>query len=49
MITKLVFFIEVDLKYPNNIKEKTKNFPFCPEIKKIDPDKNNDYMKKKKT
>ena len=25
------YFIEVDLKYPNNIKEKTKNFPFCPE------------------
>ena len=23
-------FVEVDLKYPDNIKEKTKNFPFCP-------------------
>ena len=22
------FFVEVDLRYPNNIKEKTKNFPF---------------------
>ena len=24
------YFIEVDLKYPDNIKEKTKNFPFAP-------------------
>ena len=40
------YFLEVDLKYPVNIKEKTKNFPFCPENKKIDPDKYNDYMKK---
>ena len=38
------YFLEVDLKYPDNIKEKTKHFPFCPEIKKIDPDKCNDYM-----
>ena len=27
-------FIEVDLKCPDNIKEKTKNFPFAPEIQK---------------
>ena len=40
------YFVEVDLKYPVNIKEKTKNFPFCPENKKIDPDKYNDFMKK---
>ena len=40
------YFLEVDLKYPDNIKENTKNFPFCPENKKIDPDKYNDYMKK---
>ena len=39
------YLIEVDLKYPNNIKEKTKNFPFCPENKKIIPDKFNDNMK----
>ena len=38
--------LEVDLKYPDNIKEKTKNFPFCPENKKINPDKNNEYMNK---
>ena len=25
------YFLEVDLKFPDNIKEKTKNFPFCPE------------------
>ena len=40
------YFLEVDLKYPDSIKEKTKHFPFCPENKKIDPDKYNDYMKK---
>ena len=40
------YFLEVDLKYPGNIKEKTKNFPFCPENKKINPDNYNDYMKK---
>ena len=37
------------MKYTDNIKEKTKNFPFCPENKKINPDKNNDYMKKIKS
>ena len=40
------YFLEVDLKYPDKMKEKTKNLPFCPENKKIDPDKYNDYMKK---
>ena len=25
------YFVEVDLKYPDNIKEKTINFPFAPE------------------
>ena len=29
------YFIEVDLKYPNNIKEKTKNFHFVQRIKKL--------------
>ena len=28
------YFVEVDLTYPNNIKEKTKNFPFAPVNKK---------------
>ena len=40
------YFIEVDLSYPDNIKQKTKNFPFAPENKKNIPDKFNDYMKK---
>ena len=39
------YFIELDLTYPNIIKEKTKNFPFAPMNKKIDPDNFNDYMK----
>ena len=42
----IVYFLEIDLKYPDNIKEKTKHFPFCPENKKINPDKYNDYMNK---
>ena len=29
------YFIEVDLKYPDNMKEKTKHFPFAPEKKLI--------------
>ena len=29
------YFIEVDLKYPDKIKEKTKHFPFAPEKKSI--------------
>ena len=29
------YFIEVDLNYPDNIKEKTKNFPFAPVKKKL--------------
>ena len=39
------FFIEVDLIYPDNIKQKTKNFPFAPENRKKIPDNFNDYMK----
>ena len=38
------YFVQVGLNYPDNIKEKTKNFPFCPENKKITPNKYNDYM-----
>ena len=40
------YYVEVDLKYPDNIKQKTKNFPFAPMNKKINPDNFNDYMKK---
>ena len=39
------YFIEVDLIYPDNIKQKTKNFPFASMNKKINPDDFNDYMK----
>ena len=41
------YFIEADLRYHDNIKEKTKNFPFAPENKIIHKDKynDNDYMK----
>ena len=42
------YFVEVNLTYPNNIKQKTKIFPFAPEIKKINPDNFNDYMKEVK-
>ena len=38
------FFIECDLLYPAEIKEKTKNFPFCPYQTKADPDSFSDYM-----
>ena len=38
------YFIEVDLKYPDNKKEKTKHFPFAPVNKKINPDDFSDYM-----
>ena len=42
------YFVEVDLKYSDNIKEKTKNIPFAPVNKKINPDDFNDYMKTSK-
>ena len=42
------YFVEVDSRYPDNIKEKTKIFPFCPENKIIHNDKYNDYMNKTK-
>ena len=38
------FFIEVVFKYSDDIKEKTKHFPFAPE-KKINPNDFSDYMK----
>ena len=42
------YFLEVDLNYSYILKEKTKTFSFCPEIKKINPDNYNNYMKKMK-
>ena len=41
--SEIGYFLEVDLKYPDNIKQKTKYYPFCPEDKKIDPNKYNEY------
>ena len=38
------YFVEVDLKYPDEMKQKTKNFLFCPENKIIPKEKHNDYM-----
>ena len=38
------YFIEADLIYPDNVKEKTKHFPFAPMNKKIDSDNFSDYM-----
>ena len=38
------YFLEVDLKYPDNIKEKTKNFPFAPENKIISKDNYYNYI-----
>ena len=38
------FFIECDLEYPAEIKEKTKNFPFCPYQTKADPNLFSGYM-----
>ena len=39
-------FAEVDLRYLDTIKERTKIFPFCPENKVIHKDKYNAYMNK---
>ena len=39
------YFIEADLIYPDNIKQKTKNFTFATVNKKKNPDNYNDYMK----
>ena len=39
------YFIEVDLTYPDKIKEKAKNFPFASVNKKINSDNINDCMK----
>ena len=39
-------FIELDLRYPDNIEEKTKNFQFCPQNKICNKNEYSDYMKK---
>ena len=38
------YVLIVDLIYPDNIKYKSKNFPFCPENKAIDSDNFTEYM-----
>ena len=38
------FFIECDLEYPVETKEKTKNFPLCPYQTKADPECFSDYV-----
>ena len=43
------YFNEVDIKYSDNLKEKTKHFPFAPVNKKMNPDDFSDYMKKIKS
>ena len=42
------YFLEVDLSYLHNMREKTKYFPFAPEIKKIKPDNFTPYKNKNK-
>ena len=39
------YFLEVDLEYPYNIRQKTKYFPFCPEKKTVSKDDFEPYMK----
>ena len=39
------YLLEVDLEYPHNIRQKTKNFPFAPENKLISKDDFGPYMK----
>ena len=39
------YFLEVDLEYPYNIRQKTKYFPFCPENKTVSKDDFGPYMK----
>ena len=43
-VSDIGYFIEVDLGYPDIMKDKTKNFPFCPQKKLIHEDKKNDYL-----
>ena len=39
------YFLEVDIEYPQNIRDKTRHFPFCPEFKFISKDHFGPYMK----
>ena len=44
--SNICYFIEVDLKYPDNKKEKTKKHHFCPENEICNKNDFNDYMNK---
>ena len=39
------YFLEVDLEYPHNIRQKTKHFPFAPENKSSSKDVFGPYVK----
>ena len=39
------YVLIVDLIYPDNIKYKPKNFPYCPQNKSINPDNYTEFMK----
>ena len=43
------FFAEVHLTHPDNMKEKSKHFPFAPENKNNNPDNFTIYMNKNKS
>ena len=38
------YFVEVELKYPDNIKEKSKHFPIAPVNRKSNPNEFSDFM-----
>ena len=40
------YFIEVELKYPDELKQKTKKIPFCPENKNCNKGDFSDYLTK---
>ena len=40
------YFVEVDLRHPDNKRDKPKNFPFCPDNKLFPKEQYNDYMNK---
>ena len=42
------YFVELDLKCPEGIRDQTKKCPFCPENKFSPQDKFSEYMKKMK-
>ena len=45
--TDVGYFVEVDLTYPEILKQKTESFPFAPVNKKTNTDNFSEHMKKK--